>query len=74
MKLGDFLSLLVDEETRICLEIDSDELEEYEYIVFWHSDYRAGVSDAYKYKDCKITGFSFYNEEDEDILIQIKKI
>ena len=74
MILKDFLKLIIDEEARIELEIDSKDAEDYSYESFWLSDYRSDLDTAKYYNECEVTGFSFNTEfSDSDITIEILK-
>ena len=59
MKLKDFLSLIIDEDVRIELELDIEEEDEYLYTSFWLSDYRKGISAAKRYEDWEVESISF---------------
>ena len=65
MILKDFLKIIVDEEARIELEIDSKDAEDYLYESFWLSDYRSNLDTAKYYDYYEVKGISFLTEFSE---------
>lgn len=74
MKLKEYLSLIVDEEVRVELEIETEGEDEYLYASFWLSDFRIGYRS--EYSDWTVEGVSFFPEKDKiaEISIHISQI
>lgn len=71
MTLKEYLSLIVDEEVRVELEIETEGEDEYSYKSFWLSDFREGFRS--EYSDWTVNGVSLFPEKDRmaEILIHI---
>ena len=72
MTLNEFLSLCSDEESRIELEIDEPDKDDYQYYSFWFSDYTTCDDIAKYYKEYQVISFGLFSEQNADIQITIK--
>jgi len=70
MTLQQFLYLIEDEEARIELEIDGFS-DDYEYLHFWLSDFRASRDIAKYHSDSIVESFSFIPEMENKANIKI---
>lgn len=57
MTLKEYLSLIIDDEVRIELELDIEEEDEYTYKTLWLSDFRNGA--PHEYSEWTVEGVSF---------------
>lgn len=71
MTLQQFLYLIEDEEARIELEIDGFS-DDYEYLHFWLSDFRASLDIAKYHSDSIVESFSFIPEMESSSKIKIR--
>lgn len=69
MTLKEYLSLIVDEEVRVELEIETEGEDDYLYASFWLSDFRIGYRS--EYSDWTVKSVSFIPEKDSRAEISI---
>ena len=69
MTLKEYLTLIVDEEVRVELEIETEGEDDYLYKSFWLSDFRIGYRS--EYSDWTVGGVSFIPEKDSRAEISI---
>jgi hypothetical protein len=71
MTLKEYLSLIVDEDVRVELEIETEGEDDYQYKSFWLSDFREGSCS--EYSEWTVESVSFMPEDNcAEISIQIK--
>lgn len=69
MTLKEYLSLILDEDVRIEIELDVEGEDEYLYKSFWLSDFREGFRS--EYSEWVVGGVSFIPEKDSKAEISI---
>lgn len=62
MTLKEYLSIIVDDDVRIEIEIDAEGEDDYQYKSFWLSDFREGFRS--EYSDWTVNSVSFVPERD----------
>ena len=69
MTLKEYLRLIVDDDVRIEIEIETDGEDDYQYKSFWLSDFREGFRS--EYSDWTVNSVSFIPEKDSRAEISI---